>query len=111
MGNLQIVYLITLNCLTFTSIISCQNPVILKRTLKIESDYNCEFTVDSKIIYTDMNSFINDLGREVKKKSRSCKCDTVYVDIDNMSNMRKKTPDLIWGICKSTKWTKKLNNK
>ena len=80
--------------------LSCQKPVILKMTNNEKDNYSCEFSIGSEISYDNIDSLKNDLKNDIYKSSRRCKCDTVYVDIDDLFNLRGKDPYALWGICK-----------
>lgn len=97
--------------LLIAGLFACKAPVILEMTEIQKKDNNCEFTIETETYYEDMDSFKSNLEKEVYKNSKKCKCDTVYIDIKDLGNMRDKVKNVIWGVCKSEKLAKKMAKK
>lgn len=90
---------------TFVGLSGCSTtePVILELTTNDIRKGKCEFTYGVNKTYTSIDSFIKDNKKEIIKDNRGCKCDTVFIDINDFGGMLKYDSLTYWGIGVSCK--------
>lgn len=80
-------------------------PVLITVTENNTKEYDCEvvFFVDEHHEYkiTDLNIFESQFKSRIKKEARRCNCDTLFIDINDVFNM--KDSEFIFGGCTSKK--------
>ena len=88
-------------------LISCKSPKLVLATKENTENNNCEVGFITEKKYTDIKSFETEFKRKIIQEANRCGCDTLFIDLDDIFTM--KDPYSIWGVCKSEKWSKKLN--
>lgn len=65
---------------------------------------NCDYVYFTDTLkFNDIEIFKLKYKQEISKQARGCKCDTVFIDINDVSNSKKMAPRNLWGYCKSRK--------
>ncbi|UTW66289.1 hypothetical protein KFE94_16805 [bacterium SCSIO 12643] len=82
------------------ALFSCKQPVLLmldKDNMVTKNACETLFYTDS--IYTEIEDFKMELKKQIRKESRNCNCDTMYIDLNDLWKMRDNNPGTYWGIC------------
>ncbi|UTW67897.1 hypothetical protein KFE94_07225 [bacterium SCSIO 12643] len=82
------------------ALFSCKQPVLLV----LEKEHKgmkgvCETIFYTDSVFTEIVDFEVELKKQIRKESRRCKCDTMYIDLNDLGNMRHNNPGTYWGIC------------
>lgn len=88
---------------SFIFLLGCKQPKLITLTKDKLNKHDCEviFYTDKK--FKNINEFEKEIytSRFKKKYYSTCKCDTIYVDLNDLFDLRKKDSSIYWGTCKT----------
>jgi hypothetical protein len=85
-------------------IISCKSPVVMVAAETNFKNKDCDYIYFTDTLkFNNIEVFKSKYKREISKQARRCNCDTVYIDINDVSDGKKQAPRNLWGFCKERK--------